>query len=438
MKDDLSRGSMHMHSPPPATANWARSWLVILCGGLFYGYQYILRVSPNMMKDELMQAFSVDATQLGMIIACYYHTYAAAQIPLGIVMDRQGPKRLLMLAALVCAVSCIGFSLTTNAYLAGAARLLMGLGSACGFLGTLKLGALWFPPTHMGRVIAVAMVAGTCGATLGGAPLEYMINALGWRAALQVLGVAGLVLAGCMRAFIRTQAPFTPVLEVQTSAWQQLRAIIANPQSWLIASFGMLMYMPIATLGDLWGVSFISSKYGVSETVAATVMAAMVVGVGAGSPVMAYLSDYLRSRRIPMLIGAVSTAALYALLVLGPAVPFEMLYVLFFAAGFLFNGQSLCFAAAAETNPRHVSGTALGFTNMIVMVSGVAGHPMVGRLLDLRWDGATAHGIRTYSVANYEFALALIPCSLALAVLMVLWMKETYPKSPVSRVNPEG
>lgn len=425
-----------MPSSPPVS--WARSWLVILCGGLFYGYQYILRVSPNMMTTELMHAFSIDATQLGIIIACYYHTYAAAQIPLGIVMDRQGPKRLLTLAALVCALSCIAFSLTTNAYLAGGARLLMGLGSACGFLGTLKLGALWFPATYMGRVIAIAMVAGTCGATLGGAPLEYMINMLGWRMALQVLGTIGLVLAALMRLFIPANAPYTPAREAQTSSWQQLRAIISNPQSWLIASFGMLMYMPIATLGDLWGVSFIHAKYGVSETVAATVMAAMVLGVGVGSPVMAYLSDYLQSRRIPMLMGATSTAALYALLILGPAVPFEMLYILFFVAGFLFNGQSLCFAAAAETNPRHVSGTALGFTNMVVMISGVAGHPLVGRLLDLRWEGATAHGIRTYSVANYEFALALIPCSLVLAVLMVLWMRETYPKSPVSQKIQEG
>ena len=93
-------------------------------------------------------------------------------IPLGILMDRFGPRRMFFVGSLLCAFSCFLFSYVSTPFMACVARLIMGVGAASGFLGTLKLGTLWLPAHRFGQVIALAMVFGTLGAVLGGAPLE--------------------------------------------------------------------------------------------------------------------------------------------------------------------------------------------------------------------------------------------------------------------------
>lgn len=135
-----------------------RGWVAVSCGALFYCYQFALRVSPNVMHNELMHDFAINATAFGTMIAFYSWSYAGVQIPLGIALDRLGPGILLTWASLICALSCFIFSISTSAYVASFALFLMGLGSAGGFLGSIKLGTVWFPPSHLARVIALIML----------------------------------------------------------------------------------------------------------------------------------------------------------------------------------------------------------------------------------------------------------------------------------------
>jgi len=169
-----------------------RGWVAVSCGALFYCYQFALRVSPNVMHNELMHDFAINATAFGTMIAFYSWSYAGVQIPLGIALDRLGPGILLTWASLICALSCFIFSISTSAYVASFALFLMGLGSAGGFLGSIKLGTVWFPPSHLARVIALIMVFGTLGAGIGGTPLSILTDALGWQATMQVLGGVGI------------------------------------------------------------------------------------------------------------------------------------------------------------------------------------------------------------------------------------------------------
>ena len=179
-----------------------KAWFIVSCAGTFYAYQFIIRVFPNVMRNEILTAFKIDAHIFGDIISLYDWAYAIMQIPIGLLLDRFGPRVLMTVAALCCSLGCIMFAMTSDVFMASCARFLMGMGSACGFIGTLKLGTLWFPPHKLGRVIALTIVMGTLGATLGGTPLSLVIDYMSWSVALVLLGVLGAGLSVLIYLFV--------------------------------------------------------------------------------------------------------------------------------------------------------------------------------------------------------------------------------------------
>jgi sugar phosphate permease len=412
----------------------SKSWLAVVCGALFYCYQFVLRVSPNVMHNELLRDFAIDATAFGTIIAFYSWSYAGVQIPLGIALDRYGPGKLLSLSSLICALSCFLFSVSTSPYLASLALFLMGLGSACGFLGSIKLGTIWFPPSHLARVIAVIMVFGTLGAGLGGSPLSMLTDYLGWQSTLQLLGAVGIVIALLIYLIVgRTPVPL--VYEPTKSVFAGLRRVLKDPQAWLISIYSMLMYSPIIIMGVAWGVPFILSAYHIDEKLAATVITTMFVGAALGSPVFSLLSDKLRRRNQPMFVGAVASFVVYCTILFVPGIPLPLMYVLFFTAGFTYTAKSLSFTSICEIMPQSSSAVAVGFINTITMATGALFHPLMGKMLVYHWDGTIIDGVIIYSLSDYQFALSIIPLCLLISVIVIRYVKETHHASELTETQ---
>src|SRR5258705_10372261 len=111
------------HRPPAAPG---RAWAAVALGGLFFAYAFVLRVSPSVMVEELMRDFAVGAAVLGNLSAFYFYTYAGLQIPVGLLMDRIGPRRLTAAAALLCAVGSLLFAISDTVALASVGRALIG------------------------------------------------------------------------------------------------------------------------------------------------------------------------------------------------------------------------------------------------------------------------------------------------------------------------
>ena len=407
-----------------------KSIFIWLLGALFYFYQYIIRVSPNLMTEELMQAFSIDAAMLGTLISIYYISYSPMQIPLGITIDYLGPRRLLTAAAMICGLSCFLFTWAPNFYWAALARLLIGLGSGCAFIGTLKLATIWFDPKRLGTLVGATMLLGTSGATLGGAPLEFLIDATNWKIALNIVGAVGVLMAILIYAVVRDKNEASHHMDLakeEAKLLDGLKKVIRTPQAWIIALFAMFMYMPIALIGDLWGVPFVVKYYNINEKIAATVISSMFIGVAIGAPLFSTISDFLQTRKKIMMVSAICSAMVYCIILYVPNIPLWMMYGLFFSAGLCFGGQCLSFASVCEIMPIKISGVAMGVVNSIVMLCGTFSHPLTGLLTEFHWDGTMAAGVPVYSLANYKFSLTIIPVSLMLSFIVALYMKDTYP-----------
>ncbi len=412
-------------------------WAIWLCGGVFYCYQFVLRVSPSVMTKDLMVAFQVNSYVLGILSAFYYYAYDALQIPLGFIMDRFGPRRVLTFSTLLCVIGTFLFATADALPLASTGRLLMGAGSACAFIGTLKLATLWFPPQKVGKVIGFTMVLGTIGATSGGAPLAFLLEHIGWRSSLFIMSGLGLILASAMWFIIRDKNTSTTNEISFPSAHElgkNLAQLLKTPQFWFIAVYSSFMYVPLAAFADLWGVPYLSTVYHIERKIAASAIAMIFLGMAIASPITTYLSDYFQTRRKPMILGASFSLVFYIIIVFIP-IPLPFMYVLLFLTGASFTGQLLGFAAICEIIPSSMSGLTLGLTNMIVMLSGVIFQPLVGWVLDKSWNGKIVQGIPFYTLANWKLALLAIPICLVIAVLLTFFMHETFGKNSTKNIG---
>ncbi len=408
-----------------------------MCSALFYMYQFMVRVSPNIMNGELLANFCIDSAGLGILLGAYNWAYAGMQLPLGITIDRFGPRIFLCAAALLCASSCFLFGHTTHPIVGGAARFMMGMGSACGLISTIKLGTLWLPPKHVAKVTGMALLMGTAGASLGGAPLEMVLHRVGFTRTMEVLGCIGLGVA-VLTFFLVNNHPTTnqPKEAVRAGSHEHpltdLALLIKTPQTWILATYGMLMYLPITAIGVVWGVSFVKSIAGVSEAVAASVVSTLFFGAALGSPFFAYYSDFTKSRRLPMVLGALVTTVLW-LVIITCQLPLYLLYALFFLAGFAYTSKSLSFAAICELMPLKMSALAVAFLNAIVMCTGVIFLPIIGALIDMHWNGKTIDNVPLYTPEDYRFALLIIPILLAASCVITIFMKETHPEKQINQ-----
>ncbi len=408
------------------------AWVVWGLGALFFALSFFHRVAPAVMVDDLMRDFAVGGAVLGNLAALYFYAYAALQLPVGMVLDRWGPRRVLSAAAALCALGTLLFATAAGLGSAYAGRFLIGAGAAFPFIGSLTLATLWFPPRRFALLTGLTMFAGMAGAILGQAPLAALVGAVGWRAAMA--GAAAVALLICVLVWLvvrdrpegaAAQAPAHPGPEKATML-AGLREVLGRRQSWVIACFAACMAGPMFAFAGLWGVPYLMRAHHLERPTAALTASAMMVGWALGAPAAGWLSDHLGRRRAPMIGGAVVALLAMVTLLYVPQVTLTGSVALLFLNGFAGGSMSVCFAAAREHSPRHATGVAIAFVNMINIGAGALYQPLIGLFLDLNWDGTMAAGARLYSEAAFQTALGVLPASYAVAVVLGLLTRETW------------
>lgn len=365
------------------------AWFVWGLAVLFYCYEFLLQVSPGVMVSDLMRDFKLNAAQVGNLSALYIYIYAGMQIPVGILIDRFGPRRLLTFAAAICAIGSFLFGSAHLLSIAGLGRSLIGLGSAFAAISCLKLAANWFPLNRFALLTGLTVMVGMLGAINGQAPLALLIEHLSWRDSMQVLGLAGLVLAGLIYLIVRdnpADATTQPEASIKKPRlWQGLKYIFGNKQTWIASIYGGLMYAPTTAFAGLWGVPFLMSVYHISRPAAAGMISFIFIGWVIGSPFWGWFSDRLQRRKSPLIIAAIGALCTMCCIIYLVNLPLLGMNVLLLAFGFFSGGFLPVFSIVKEINPPQHNATALGFVNTLNMVGGALAQPFIGYILDFYW-----------------------------------------------------
>jgi len=416
-------------------------WLIWSLGAIFYFYEFFLQVSPSVIGSDLMQAFSTDDYGLGILASVYFYSYAAMQIPAGVLLDRVGPRNLITGAILICALGALFFGMTEYLSIATASRFLIGFGSAFALVGTMKLAANWFPLQKFSLLTGFMVTIGMLGAISGQVPLALLVDSVGWRHSMMFLGISGFILAAIIYYIMRdkpadlgyaTDEEHTHMAEEaaklkKESILHNLKNLWRKKQIWVVAIYGGLAYAPSIIICTLWGIPFFIEKYGISRTEAASMVQLILVGWLVAAPMCGWYSDRIARRLRPMYIGTtIALLLLAAIIYLDPSI--LITNIMLFAFGVCSAGFLPAFSIIRENTPTRSCATALGFMNMMNMVGVAFGQPFVGYLLTKVWSGELSNNIPVHTISDYHIALTPLVLMLVIAVCLLPFIKETYCK----------
>lgn len=418
----------------PAVPAWL-PWLTWGLGAALFCYGFFQRVAPSVMIDHLMRDFAVGGALLGNLSAFYFYAYAGLQVPVGLMVDRWGARRLLTGGALLCALGSAIFAQAETLGAAYLGRLLIGAGAGFGFVATLKLATSWFPPRRFALVSGLTIMIGMLGGMTGQAPLAALVEWAGWRGTLLGAAVLGALLALAIWAVVRDRPPGGETGPEATAGAEPAAAsllaacsaVFGRLQNWLLALVCAAMTAPMLAFGALWGVAWLMQTRGLERPEAAAAASLVLLGWAVGGPLLGALSDRLGRRKPLLLAGtALSLAALAAVLYL-PEPPLVLLSALLLLNGIGSGAMVIGFAATRESNAGHLVGAAYSIVNCAVVATGAVFQPLVGWLLDLAWDGTELAGVRVYSEAAYQTALSSLLVFLAMGLAAGLFLRETGP-----------
>lgn len=408
--------------PVPTATLLGIGWF--LCA-VFFFYAFVQRVAPSVMVDELMRDFAVGGAILGNLSAFYYYAYAGSQIPVGVLLDRFGPRRLITVAVAFVAVGSFVFAEADTLWAAYLGRMMIGFGCAFSFAGALNYAAIWMPPHRFATLGGWAQMLGVLGGITGQAPLGAAVEAFGWRPMVLVVAGFGAVLAIACGLILRDR-PRTTGNGDRPRLLAGLKRAASSGQVWLASLFGMAMTSAMLAFGGLWGVPYVMQAYGHPKAEAAALVSVLFVGWGVGAPLFGWLADRYNRRKRFMILGALlSTVGITAAVYL-PHTGATTLAATLVVQGLGASSMVLCFAVGRENAPMWAAGATVGIINGFVVGSGAVLQPLLGWLLDLAWDGTMADGARVYTAAAYESAFLVLPVIGLFGLFIALIVRETY------------
>lgn len=396
----------------------------------FYFYQYIVRIIPGIVGEDLKSDLLINAEQFGLIGSLYVYAYALVQIPLGLTLDKFGIKKVLIASILICIIGCFLMSLAGNVYMLYSARFVIGIGSGASFLVSIKVVTDLLPEGKRGLLIGATLTMGTLSAIIFSRPVAVVSRYFGWADTCFYIAMAGFVVLGAAVLLIPSSVdgnkPAVPANEKEKrSFFSNLKTVLQNKYVLFYAVMSIGAYTPTTVLSDLWGPSFLKVKFHLENTQASSVNSTLFFGLAVGCLFIPWFFERLKKIDIGIAISSFIMLIAYIAVIY---LEFSSVYLLIsclFIIGFCCGSEMLCFTGVARYIKPENSGLAIGFVNTVNMLGGGLIQHFVGILIDSKWSGdIDSVGLRVYSAPNYTFSLSLILYLILTTFILALLLRD--------------
>lgn len=379
---------------------------------LFYAYQYILRVLPGIIMPDVLERFSIDAATYGQFSGAYYIGYALVHIPLGIMLDRFGPKKILPLYMTMTIFGMAPLIVTSWWIYPIIGRFFVGLGSSAAILGTIKIIRYMFPASHFSRMLSFSFAIGLFGAMYGGSPLNYVLTKFGYEVVIIALMLCGGALGVLMYMFI----PDMPTYKTK-SVRADVMVLLTSGTFVLVSICAGLMMGPLEGFADVWGSGFLKHVYAIDPVFAASLPSFIFLGMCFGGPVISFIAEKSKAY-IPTIIGAAACMVIAFIALIGGWVNISLLSIIFLIIGICCGEKVLVIHIAPWYAPKELVGLASAVANMIIMIFGYFFHASIGFVVNAM--GGTAYA------SAYQYGIAVIPVGLCMGILgyLLVWLTD--------------
>jgi predicted MFS family arabinose efflux permease len=352
-------------------------------------YRSFLAVIAPGLAAEL----GLTASDLANMAAAWFVVFAIVQFPLGVALDRIGPRRTVPLIMLAAVVGAALLANAHNAWLCIAANALIGLGCSPIYMGALYYLARTVPPERFGFVSACLLGFGTSGNLLAATPLSWAAERFGWRPTF--LGIAAFTLAAAALFFLLVRDPpiaQRPKDKPDTSATAELARIVSLPRFWTLMPLLLLGYAAVVVERGLWVGPYFAEVHGLSGVSLGNAALAMAAAMSAGALFFGYIDKLVPAERKRLVVlGSLLTAVGFALLVLLPKPSIPVAVATFAFIGCVGLCQPLLFAHARQFFPEHLLGRGMTFANFLTIGgSGIVQWATGAYVARLQAEGAPA------------------------------------------------
>jgi len=391
---------------------------VLLPFALAHFVSYVYRNVNTVVYPDLVRDIGLDAHTLGLLTGAYFIAFAVAQLPVGMALDRFGPRRVQMPMLAVAALGGVLFAQAQSLEGLLAARALIGLGVSASLMAAIKASSLWLPPERLPMSTAVLLAVGGLGAMVATAPMQWATDAVGWR--LAFWGIATCAAAVALLIWARVpEHPAHQTTHHAASLKDMLASVgrlYAQPLFWRTALCTLVSNGAYMAIQGLWMGPWLRDVGHLPRAEVAQVLFWSTAAMVAGSLSFGALTDWLARHRVrPVTVcgGGVAVFLLVQVLMLWPlGVPFWLLAVAFSYFG---TAGAMNYAILAQGMPPALTGRVSTSFNLLIFLAAFGLQWGLGAVINL-WPSDNGH----YPEAAYQTALAV--CLAVQVPGLLLWL----------------
>ncbi len=396
---------------PPSLGKNLRVFIPFALG---YFLSYLYRVVNAVLAPDLASELGIGPSELGLLTAAYFITFAAFQLPLGVLLDRFGPRKIESFLLIFAAAGAIVFSRAESVSGLVIGRALIGFGVSACLMAAFKAFVLWFRRERLPLINGIQMAAGGFGALTATAPVEAALGVTDWRGIFFMLSIITLAVAAAVFFVV----PEKKIEQNGDSIKEQIQGIIQVFSSltfWRIAPLTVMSQAAFLAIQGLWSGPWLRDVAGMERDMIAQVLLMIAAAMVGGFILMGAVAERLSRLGIkPIVIAAAGMTAFMitqGLLILEATSWSRTLWVLF---GFFGTTGIIPYAVLSQSFPLHLSGRVNTGVNLLVFIAAFSAQWGIGAIINL-WPGTAAGG---YAPAGYQAGFAMMLC---LQVIALLW-----------------
>ena len=388
---------------------------IVLVATLISNYviSQFLRNSIGVIAPDLARDLDLSAAEIGLLSSVFFLVFAAVQLPLGIALDRFGPRLCLLTGAVITVLGSVVFATAATPVVLIFGRVLLGLGTAGSLIAALAVYAERFPPRQFATLAGLHVGVGTVGTLIATAPLAQSSATIGWRGSFLAVGIVTLTIGLVMTVVVDDRGG-THRRESLHESLAGMLAVLRTPSVGPLLAINLVFYSTFSLVAGLWGGPYLAHIYGYGLEQRGNLLLVPVLTQIIGSVAWGPMQSLTGSYRLPVLVGAIATAALLLALAVVGTLGHAALIAWLAVFGFVSAYGPLVIAHGKALFPPHQVGRGLTLLNMGTMGGTFLSQVVSGYLIELfpaAPDGA-------YALDAYRLVFGLQGAAVLLACLI--------------------
>ena len=399
---------------------------VLVPFGLGYYLSYLYRTMNAVIAPQLVAEVGLSAADLGFLTSVYFITFAAVQLPLGVALDRYGPRRVQTVLLLVAAVGGFLFSIGTGFVTLSLARACIGLGVAGCFMAALKANALWWPRERLPLFNSITAAFGSFGALSATAPVEAALAFVEWRDIFVLIAVTTACIAAATWFVVPERSDRTAGGSGIADEISEMATIYRDGFFWRMGVMLVVCMSVYISYQTLWAGPWLRDVAGLERAGVANHLLLIQLGMFAGVLLIGVITDRLRRIAVtPMMVLRVGLFVYLGVQLLLVLEVTRAAAVLWPAFGFFGATMFLCYAIFSQHYPTRLTGRVTTANNMILFFLIFVVQWGIGAIIDL-WPVAGGR----YDPTGHQAAFAVMLVLETAACLWFVWPRRTQTVSP--------